>query len=318
MRFNEESISLADICESDSTYRVTTTSSIDDLRDSIAVLGLIHPPILQRTEIGYRIVAGFRRIAASRALGQPTVQTRLLPDDSDELTRVHLAIADNSLQRSLNLIESSRALNMLSRVTNDEHHLAEMAAILLLPDNPTMIAKLMPLTAMPAAIKAAVLSEGLPLSMALELDTFDVKTAEKMARIFTELKLGLNRQRELLTHLCEIARREDRSIDDVLTDDEVSGIIDNVDLGSAQKSMQLRALLYKRRYPSIAEKSARFNHLVRALRLGSGIKLTSPINFEGTTYTLSITFDRFDQLVDRGRSLEILRRSDDLKIFLEE
>jgi len=318
MRFNEDSIPLADICESDSTYRVTTATTIDDLTDSIAVIGLIHPPILQRENSGYRIVSGFRRIAASRALGQKTIQTRLLPDDSDESTRVYLAIADNSLQRSLNLIESSRALNLLSRVTNDEHHLVEMAAVLTLPKNPAMIARLLPLTAMPTAIQAEVVSEGLPLSMALELDTFDIKTAEKLARIFTDLRLGLNRQRELLTHLREIAKREDRSIDAILADDEVRGITDNVDLGSVQKSGQLRALLYRWRYPSIAERSAQFNDLVKAMRLGSGIKLTPPIHFEGTAYTLSITFERFDQLADRGKSLKILRQSDALKKFLKE
>ena len=318
MRFNEESISLVDICESDSTYRVTTTSSIVALTDSIAAIGLMHPPILQRTEIGYRIVTGFRRIEASRMLGQSIVQTRLLPDDSDESTRVYLAIADNSLQRSLNLIESSRALNLLSRVANDEHHLTEMAAVLSLPKNPTMIAKLMPLAVMPALIRAAVVSEDLPLSMALELDTLDVKTAEKMARIFIDLRLGLNRQREVLTHLYEIAKREDRSIGDVLDEDDVSGITDNAALDSAKKSVHLRALLYQRRYPSIAEKSARFNDLVKTLRLGSGIKLIPPNNFEGTAYTLSITFDRWDQLEDRGNSLEILRRSGDMKKFLME
>ncbi len=59
MRFNEDSIPLADICESDSTYRVTTATTIDDLTDSIAVIGLIHPPILQRDKFWIPHCLGF-------------------------------------------------------------------------------------------------------------------------------------------------------------------------------------------------------------------------------------------------------------------
>ena len=318
MRFNEESISLAHICAADATYRITTTDSIDDLKKSIAGIGLIHSPILHPTTAGYRIVAGFRRIEALRALGRVTLQARLLPDDSDESTRVNLAIADNSLQRALNPIESSRALNLLSSVAVDERHLIQMAAALSLPNNPALMAKHMTLTSMPAAVQHGVVSGELPLSMALELKKFDTKTAESLARIFTELRLGLNRQRELLTLLHEIAMREDRSIDALLVGSDVRGIIDNADLDNVRKSGRLRALLFRRRYPAISARAARFNDLVKALRLGSGVKLSPPGNFEGTVYTLSIYFDRKAQLVDRGKCIETLIRSDALGKFLEE
>jgi ParB family chromosome partitioning protein len=318
MRFNEESISLAHICAADATYRITTAESSDDLKKSIAVLGLIHSPILHPTAAGYRIIAGFRRIEALRALGRVSLKARFLPDGSDESTRVNLAIADNSLQRALNPIESSRALNLLSSVAVDERHLIQMAAALSLPNNPTLMTKLMTLTSMPAAVQHGVLSGELPLSMALELKKFDAMTAETLARIFTDLRLGLNRQRELLTLLHEIAMREDRSIDALLGDSEVRGIVENANLDNARKSGQLRVLLFRWRYPAISERETRFKDLLKALHLGSGVKLIPPGNFEGTTYTLSITFDRIAQLMERGRSLEALDRSDALRKFLEE
>jgi ParB family chromosome partitioning protein len=318
MHFKEKSISLAHICAEDSTYRITTARRSDDLKVSIAAMGLIHPPIFQRSTAGYRIISGFRRIEAIRDLGQTDLKACLLPADCSESTRVRLAIADNSLQRPLNLLESSRALNLLSRIAVDESHLSEMAAVLSLPDNPAMIAKIISLNTMAAPIQMGVESGALTLAMALELDRFDVNIAESLARTFIDLRLGLNRQRELLTLLNEIAKREDRPIDAVLAEEDIRKIIDNDDLDNPRKSRQLRALLYQRRYPAISEKSQRFNGMVKSMRLGDGVKLIPPGNFEGTTYTLSITFDRIDHLMGRGKCLETLGQSDALKSFLED
>ena len=319
MHFSEETISLADIFDADLTYRITTASNIDELTHSLAVIGLIHPPILQRIpSSGYRIVAGFRRVAATRSLGLMPIRALVLPDDSDTAMCVKLAIGDNSLQRPLNLIESSRALNLLHRIAVDEQHLIEMAAGLSLPDNPAKIAKLITLSSLPETIQNGVQEGHLTLSMALELNAHDIDTAEALARIFTDLRLGLNRQRELLTHLFEIAKRKDRSISDVLAADEIRQIIDNDEYDRGQKSLHLKEILNRWRFPAISEKISRFQELVKKLRLGRGVGLLPPKNFEGTAYTLSITFDRFEQLGERGQCLNVLMQSAALKKFLEE
>ncbi len=319
MRFSEAPIPLSRIDPSDSTYRITTAAAIDDVTKSIARIGLIHPPIVQPMDGGYRVVSGFRRAEAVRVLGWTEIPARWLSPEGDEATRVHLAIADNSLQRPLNRIETSRALNLLSGVAEDERHLIEMAAALSLPDNPSLIAKILPLASMPSVVQEGVASGHLPLPVALELNTLDIRTAVRLARIFTDLRLGLNRQRELLTLLSESAKREDRSVDDLLDDTEVKGVLDDADPDNTRRSARLRALLFRRRYPTISETSARFERLLKGLDLGPGVRLAPPANFEGTNYTLSISFDRIDQLVERGgRCLEALGRSDALKAFLEE
>ena len=318
MHFNIESIPLAHINAADTTYRITTAKRGDNLIHSIAAIGLMSPPIVYPVTADYRIIAGFRRIEACRDLGWTHLTARLLPVECDELTLVKWAIADNSLQRPLNLIESSRSLNLLSKITVDARHLSKCAAILSLPANPEMITKLISLITMATAIQRGVESGDLTLAMALELDQLAPHTGEALARMFIDLRLGLNRQRELMSLLFEIAKREDRSIDALLAEKEVKQIIDNEGLDNPQKSRQLRDLLHRRRFPSISEKLARFDGLVKALRLGSGVNLTPPVNFEGTSYTLSIAFDGIDQLEQRANCLEVLKRGDTLKKFMAE
>ena len=318
MHFKLESIPIAQINAADTTYRITTAKRGDNLKNSIAAIGLMSPPIVHSDTAGYRTIAGFRRIEACRDLGWTHIKARLLPFECDELTLVMCAIADNSLQRPLNLLESSRSLNLLSKVTVDARHLGKHAAILSLPANPEMMAKLVSLITMATTIQRGVESGDLTLAMALELEQLGPHTSEALAQIIIDLRLGLNRQRELMSLLFEIAKRENRSIDELLEEEKIKQIIENENLNNPQKSKQLRELIYKRRYPAISEKSARFDDLVKALRLGSGVKLTPPVNFEGTSYTLSIAFDGIEQLWQRAKCLEVLKRSDTLKKFMAE
>jgi ParB family chromosome partitioning protein len=228
-----------------------------------------------------------------------------------------VAIADNSLQRPLNLIETARALNLLAGVAADEMELSRQAAVLALPDNPSLMRKIMSLTTLPAGLQNRLAAGELAMAMALELKRLDSVTAESLGRLFADLKLGLNRQRELLSLLTEIARREEMTMSELLTDRAFRNLMSAPDLERSQKAGQLRSLLRRRRYPVMSAATARFQDLVRHLNLGPGVQLVPPGNFEGTTYTLAITFDRLDQLRDRSLQIENLLRSQTLKAFFE-
>ena len=317
MRFNEQSLPLESLQFEDTVYRITTSDAIDKLKDSIAALGVLDPPIVRKRTGGYQIVAGFRRIDVCRLLGRSDIRARVLPEDIDNSTCVRLAIADNSLQRPLNLIETARALNLLAGVAADEMDLSRQAAGLALPDNPSLMRKIMLLTTLPTGLQNRLAAGELALAMALELKRLDSATAESLGCLFADLKLGLNRQREILSLMSEIARREGITLAELLTEPSLRNLLSAPDLERSQKAGQLRSMLRQRRYPVMSAATARFQDLVRDLNLGPGVELIPPGNFEGTTYTLTITFDRLDQLRDRSLQIENLLRSQTLKAFFE-
>ncbi|MEN8782519.1 MAG: ParB/RepB/Spo0J family partition protein [Desulfobacterales bacterium] len=317
MRFNEQSLLLKSLQLEDTVYRITTSDVIDKLKDSIAALGVLDPPILRKKAGAYQIVAGFRRIDACRLLGRSDLRARVLPTDTDDSTCVRLAIADNSLQRPLNLIETARALNLLAGVAADETDLSRQAAGLALPGNPSLMRKIMSLTTLPAGLQTRLAAGELAMAMALELKRLDSATAESLGRLFADLKLGLNRQRELVSLLTEIARREKITISELLNEPALQNLLSALEIERSQKAGQLRSLLRRRRYPVMSAATASFQDLVRHLNLGPGVQLIPPGNFEGTTYTLAITFDRLDQLRDRSLQIENLLRSQSLKAFFE-
>ena len=317
MRFNEQSLPLISLQLEDTVYRITTSDVIDKLKDSIAALGVLDPPILRKKAGAYQIVAGFRRIDACRLLGRSDLRARVLPTDTDDSTCVRLAIADNSLQRPLNLIETARALNLLSGVAADEMELSRQATVLALPDNPSLMRKIMSLTTLPAGLQNRLAAGELAMAMALELKRLDSATAESLGRLFADLKLGLNRQRELVSLLTEIARREKITISELLNEPALQNLLSAPEIERSQKAGELRSLLRRRRYPVMSAATAGFQDLVRHLNLGPGVQLIPPGNFEGTTYTLAITFDRLDQLRDRSLQIENLLRSQSLRAFFE-
>ncbi|MFC1516818.1 ParB/RepB/Spo0J family partition protein, partial [Thermodesulfobacteriota bacterium] len=149
MRFEAKKVALSRIRLSDETYRITTNSTFDDLSLSIHQIGLVIPPILVRKDSEFTIVCGFRRIAACCHLEYSHVRTSVLDSNTTALECIEYAIADNALQRPLNLVEKSRSYAMLSEFYPDDSSLAAAAPSLGLNDNPSFIKKIIKLCRYP-------------------------------------------------------------------------------------------------------------------------------------------------------------------------
>ncbi|MGD8345397.1 MAG: ParB N-terminal domain-containing protein [Desulfobacterales bacterium] len=293
-----DTVSLTGIDTQDSTYRITTRKQMEDLLETIPSLGLLHPPILMENSSGYGVVSGFRRIAACRQLGWKSVSTRVLSAGQDRFQIAQLAIADNSLQRPLNLIETSRALTLLMDMSPDRRQMKTAAQTLGLPVNPSVAMKIQQLCRLAIPIQEGILSDTINLAMALELGKMAAKDAEMFVALFKQLKLGLNRQRELLQLATEIARREDISIQQLINEQPLQDILQNVDLDLAIQRQQIRSMLRLRRYPAITGAEANFQKQVRQLKLGKQIQLVPPRDFEGTTYAMTLFFENRQDLGD--------------------
>ena len=101
-------IPLADIDTSNAFYRINTCTDIHDLQQSIASIGLLHPPWVVSNGGLYTIVGGFRRIAACGLLGWKRVAAGIVEPSLSQTGIARLAIVDNTAQRSLNPIEQMR------------------------------------------------------------------------------------------------------------------------------------------------------------------------------------------------------------------
>jgi ParB family chromosome partitioning protein len=302
----------------DETFRITTRTDADDLVASIATDGLVAPPILvQKTARNFIIVSGFRRIAACRQLKNKQIPAVVLEPDPGLLACLRKAIAANALQRPLNLIEISRCLQKLASCLPERRQLVHAAQALGLPTNQSVIDKIIGLVHLPLPVQEGILDDSLALSMAVELGSMDAVDAVEFTRLFQLLKLSLNKQREMLTLVKEISRREDISIQDVLQDRRIRKVLsdDNPDWG--RNAREIRSLLHHWRYPGISKAQQQFEKRLKELKLGPDLKLIPPKNFEGTTYALQLTFDDLDRLKMLQTALDRIIRHPSIHKIME-
>jgi ParB family chromosome partitioning protein len=317
MRFNTEVVPLAHIDPSNEGLRMTTETRLDELTASIGLVGLINPPILRKNSVGsYTIICGFRRISACVRLGKIRIEARIVPSEYRPVDEVLLAVADNALQRPLNLIETSKAIAMLSVFFEDPLVLTKTASMLGLPGNQAFLKKVMPICRMPEPVPIGLIDGTLSLNTAVTLGGLSQKACIAFATLFNGLRLSQNKQAEILTLVKEISLREEISLEAVLSAESLCQILANDQLDRNQKGGKIRAYLKKRRFPEIVNTEKAFEANVTALKLGNGVKLIPPKDFEGTDYTLQFSFKRHGDLLDHRACMDEIIESPYLESIL--
>lgn len=166
--------------------------SIAELADSIRRHGVLQPIVVSRHGDAYELVAGHRRVLASRVAGKTSIPAVVRDDVGD---RLELALVENLQRADLNAIESARAYKLLM----DTYDLTQEQLADRLGKSRSSIANTMRALQAPQVLQDAVIegkiSEGhlralasLPLSEALNALAdvlargMSVRQAEALAR----------------------------------------------------------------------------------------------------------------------------------------
>jgi len=306
MRFRLKIVDLSEIDLGDDTFRITTEQQVDDLMLSINHVGILHLPLLLKKELTYTIVCGFRRIEACRRLNWSKLEAMILDPDTMKLACIKYAITDNAFQRPLNLIEKSRSIEMLSDFFQDVNRLSTELSVLGLSEHPSMIKKLKGICHLPKLFQNSILSDTISLAMVLELVGMSKDDAKGFIKLFNALKLSLNKQREIVMLAKEIAKREDKSILQIIEASHLKKILTNEDLDKIQKAHNIRIYLKQRRFPTIAIIEKSYEKYRQKLNLEKGFKLIPPTNFESPTYTLQLSFNNMTQFQDLKTAFDAL------------
>ncbi len=316
MYFKLKTIDLSSINTEDYTFRITTEVNINDLVNSIDKLGIINLPLLIEKRSYYIIVCGFRRIKACKSLGRRRVEAMILDHETKMLDCIKIAVTDNAFQRPLNLVEKSRSINMLSNFFKDSNSLAKEMSKLGLTESQSSVDKIINICHFPWAIQNAIISNTISLTMALELVKLPNDSVADFVKLFENLKLSLNKQREITTFVKEIALRDNIPILKVLKDKRLLEILNKKDFDRNQKTRKIRIYLKQRRFPALTEAEKSFEKHKKKLNLASGAKLIPPDNFEDKTYTLQFSFKNLNELKDRKAAFDSIIENPSIKKIL--
>ena len=149
-------ILLSDIAPNPSQPRRSfPEESLLELAGSIRRYGLLSPLIVRKTEFGYELIAGERRLRALRMLGESETDAIILPA-SDRQSAL-IALAENLQRENLSFFEEAEAYQALLNV----HGLNREELSARLGKSPSAIANRLRLLKLPASVRAGVCLNGL-------------------------------------------------------------------------------------------------------------------------------------------------------------
>ncbi|MFP4477304.1 MAG: ParB/RepB/Spo0J family partition protein [Desulfatibacillaceae bacterium] len=303
MDCKEDEIALARIDSGDRTYRVSACSDTGTLATSIREVGLLCPPLVQEAGDGYRVVCGFRRVEACRKLGMETIRARVAGRRARSADLGAAAVADNAACRELGPMEQARALAVL-RMGREEGQAAWLMETLLgTGRNPARIRRLEGLLTLPDEVASALEAGAVTEGTALALGELDARDAVVLARMFSDLLPGANKQREMLIHLVEWARRDGIQPRDLLEKTGVRSVLADSELDRNQKINKIRTILWRGRYPGLSGATERFVEDVKRLGLSKDVRWEPPPHFEGEVHTLIIRFRNRTEWKERAAEL---------------
>lgn len=296
MDFKLDPVSLDRIEIADHTFKITTQTDNTDLALSISAIGLLQPPVLMEKGRNHTVVCGFRRISACKALNIGSIPSRMLHPDTSCIKCAQIAIADNSFQRPLNVVEQSRAFALIRRFSENSTVWMEIAASIGLPGSQSAMDRIMPVAGMPVALQDAILDGSIALPIALHINQLNTDDAMAICDFLRQITTGLNVQRELLELISEISIRDDISIARLLEQDDITAVMGNDGSPVPQKVQHLRMMLKAKRNPELSKAEALYHQKVKSLKLNPRVQLQPPRFFEGKSYRLTLTVDSRRQL----------------------
>jgi len=300
-------VALRDIDLSDRQFIFSYPLSPERLYPSIKQIGLICPVLLRRETPPHQVIDGIQRLLALQDLSHEYTEAFVYPDSTlQPLDAFHLTLQQNLHNRTLNPLEKGLALQKLLNQfgIGREEVIRHYMPLLGLPPAEKVLEDYLSLNGLEEEIKLVLVREEFPLPLAHQLARFSPEDRMALFRLARELRLGLNKMRELLRYLEELSLRDAVPIHVLLESQDCQQIIRNQRLTRPQRVEGLRKLLKQKRYPRLSQLEQSYSQAIKRLDLPPHIKIIAPPYFEGEGLTLEARFTDASDLKEIALSLQ--------------
>lgn len=294
----------------------------EQITRSVGAVGVLQPIIVSGCpcEGGYQIITGFRRAYACRKLGIVQVNAYIYQVNPDApLAVFYLALRENISHRTFNDVEKSLILHKLLTQFACERHdvINEYMPILRLAPNAKVLETYLHIMTFEEEIRAYIATHELPMSM---IDLLAGLSSENRHAVFTllsNLKLGVNKTKELLTYLDEIALRDQCSISRIVEEECIQEILRHEKYSDPQKTNRIRRVLKEKRYPELTRLEQEYQQRIKQLRVPSGVQIQTNRFFEDDDLSVTFRIHSPEQLHTIAEELQELSRKPEFSKLLD-
>ncbi|MCK5096881.1 MAG: ParB N-terminal domain-containing protein, partial [Desulfobacteraceae bacterium] len=287
----EQYISVDKIDLTDNSYRISTDNNISKLLDSIQANGLINPVIVKKSNDNFIVISGYKRVMAIKEIGIDKILVKIVNEKETKEETVFfctkLSIIENAFHRELNLIEQAKAVSLLIKSLSIEEISLNSSFFFNTNLNKKIISKLLQIESLENSVHDLILLKKLSMNNALKLKDYETPIFDSFINIFQKIRMGQNKQLEIIVNFHEIALRDDIPLLELINSNKVSEIINHENPDENYKANLLRSYLTKKRFPELTKAYKNHKKYIKEFKLEPEIKLDPPNNFEGEKYSLS-------------------------------
>jgi ParB-like chromosome segregation protein Spo0J len=276
----------------DTTFLMSYPVESAKILQSVGTIGVLQPIIVSGCACEkYQIIAGFRRAYACRQIGIELLNAYLYPvDPANALSAFLLALHENVSHRTFNAVEKSLILTkFVNHFQCDRDEVIRYYLPLLeLAPHSKVLDIYLKIADFEEEIKQYLAAHDLPMAVFEMLSNLAADDRRAVFTLICTLKFGVNKIKEFLTELDEIALRDSCPIHQILADQSIQDILKHPDYPVPQKAEQIRQLIRAKRYPQFTTLEKTYHEHLKRLHVPLGIRLQADPMFEDDE--LSVTF----------------------------
>jgi len=274
-----------------------------ELEDSIRAVGITHPLVLVRDGGAFRIVCGHRRRHAAAAVNHRIVPAYVV-DALTDADRLLLNLQENRAHRRYSDIEKGRILNKLHDADIKEPELVRLALPVLGEEKSRKrAADLLNVRVFGDSFQRLMHELNIPLRVFAVMVRWENADRTAAERLFTALRPGRNKWRDLLEAVDEIAVRDRTAPREILEDKKISGALDAAGLPASDRYDAVHKHLHARLYPYLSDLQSRLRKAAEQLSLDSRTRLKLSENFEQDLVKIELKFSTKEELTRQVEKL---------------
>ena len=281
----------------DFSYSISPDREIileDSVAKSIAMYGILHPPlIVQKTNTkSYVIVAGRKRLFACRTFfpDEKSCCCMIIPAQMPELDIFSILLEEILTSRKLTPIEKAIFLQKISPLADKKHIAKKFLPRLNLPPDPFYIKQSVMLLDLEEPIIHAIHQGLITEKITGEIASLSAEDRLAVFHIISSLHPSASNQKKLIDICRELASRENSTIAAILENKDARDILNHQEANPPQKTKNLMNWLSRKHMPRSSSAADEFKRFAASMHLPENVSLTHTPFFEDDSVTLSINF----------------------------
>lgn len=260
----------------------------EKLTDSVKVIGFRHPISVCPSSSGYAIVSGHKRFQAAPRSGLTSIPAVIIPE-IDDASKLVVNLNENFQHRHYSDIEKGIILNKFKDAGVAEEVVIEhYMPLLQLERSKKILSDLSSVRSLSAKLKKLLHRAGVPVKTFSKFYKWDEESRTVAENLFASLKPGVNKWRELLDLIDEIATRENTTPGEIISQGEIKKILESPT--PQQQYDPIHQHLYNQRFPVLSEMRKQVARALDEMELDDKTRLKFQDTFESNELKLELKF----------------------------